>query len=173
MILVTLPLTFRAIFDFIRMDSHVIQWLNANMVNGAVYNLSVFVLTTYLPILFQIGTLVFGFVRNKQGKLLQQKGEDNYDEQQQHLTQPISVLSKASFASSAIDSDNGSYFDPPLESYAAQYFNEVDEIKVKMFMQQPMISSTDRKKHKDSVLSSRSQKVSHSGRSKVDSFVES
>jgi hypothetical protein len=52
MILVTLPLTFRAIFDFIRMDSHVIQWLNANMVNGAVYNLSVFVLTTYLPILF-------------------------------------------------------------------------------------------------------------------------
>ena len=47
----------------------------------------------------------------------------------------MSVLSKVSALSSMLSSDNGSYFDPPLESYAAQYFNDPDEIQVKMVMQ--------------------------------------
>ena len=29
-----------------------------------------------------------------------------------------------------VSSDNGSYFDPPLERYADQYFTDMEEIKV-------------------------------------------
>lgn len=52
-ILLTLPLTFRSIFDFTRLSDKVQKseqgW---NDFNVALYNLFVFLLTTYLPILF-------------------------------------------------------------------------------------------------------------------------
>jgi hypothetical protein len=49
----------------------------------------------------------------------------------------MSVLDKVSALSSMLSSDNGSYFDPPLESYAAPYFNDVDEIQAKLVMKKP------------------------------------
>lgn len=62
-ILMTLPLSFRAIFDFARInndsDKVTTEW------RTALYNFVFFLLTTYLPIVFQIGTLVFGFVRKQ------------------------------------------------------------------------------------------------------------
>lgn len=65
-ILLTVPLTFRAIFDGIKLISpKVIEWIDADMTRNAIYNFVFFLLTTYLPIIGQIMSLVFGYVRHR------------------------------------------------------------------------------------------------------------
>ena len=69
-ILLTVPLTFRAVFDFIKLvKPEFLTWVNEDYTRNAVYNFFFFLLTTYLPIMGQIMSLVFGFVRHRQGKM--------------------------------------------------------------------------------------------------------
>jgi len=74
-ICLTLPLTFRAFFDAMRYDT---KWADFWNISGngtpsqyklATYNEVLFIFATYIPILFQISSLVFGFVRHKKVKL--------------------------------------------------------------------------------------------------------
>ena len=63
-ILLTVPLTFRAVFDGIKVVSpKFMDWVNEDYERNALYNFFFFILTTYLPIMGQIMSLVFGFVR--------------------------------------------------------------------------------------------------------------
>ena len=65
-ILLTVPLTFRAIFDGVKLISPAFMtWVDANMTRNAIYNFIFFLLTTYLPIMGQIMSLVFGYVRHR------------------------------------------------------------------------------------------------------------
>ena len=76
-ILLTLPLGFRAFFDAMRYDT---AWADfwqlsdvaqddINMYRLATYNVLLFIFGTYIPMLFQISSLVFGFVRHKKVKI--------------------------------------------------------------------------------------------------------
>ena len=70
-VVLTIPLTFRAIFDALSMDD---SWYNywigeGNYYRLAGYNMLLFTFGTYIPMLTQISTLIFGFVRQKQVKL--------------------------------------------------------------------------------------------------------
>jgi len=105
-ILLALPLSFRGIADFLLQISAIKKALNTKPWASALYNLFFFLLTTYLPILFQILTLVFGFVRHNQGKLFQHPRN----------TRQSKVLIRDN-ASNLSDSDNASFFDPPIENY--------------------------------------------------------
>ena len=65
-VLLTVPLTFRAVFDGIKVISpSFIIWVDENYTRNAIYNFCFFLLTTYLPIIGQIMSLVFGFVRHR------------------------------------------------------------------------------------------------------------
>jgi cytochrome c biogenesis protein CcdA len=64
-ILITIPLSFRAIFDFTRIDHNPTNDIVDKEWSKALEDSYFFILTTYLPIVFQIGSLVFGFVRKK------------------------------------------------------------------------------------------------------------
>ena len=68
-ILLTLPLTFRAVFDGLNFnDSWYTYWgENSNKLAG--YNLLLIFFATYVPMLFQISTLIFGFVGKKKVKI--------------------------------------------------------------------------------------------------------
>ena len=69
----TIPLTFRAIFDFLSLfDWWESFWYgdDTNYYYWATYNTVFFFVTTYIPILMQIFSLIFGFMRNKKVKLL-------------------------------------------------------------------------------------------------------
>jgi uncharacterized membrane protein len=66
-VLLTVPLTFRAVFDGIKIISpDFMAWVDLNYTRNAIYNFFFFLLTTYLPITGQIMSLVFGFVRHRQ-----------------------------------------------------------------------------------------------------------
>ena len=71
----TLPLLFRAFFDALRYDSEGWNefWIDndGNYYRLAGYNMLLFCFGTYIPMLTQISTLIFGFVRNKQVKIFQ------------------------------------------------------------------------------------------------------
>ena len=70
-ILLTLPLTFRAVFDAMRSDTEWVDyWFGSGYYHVAIYNMLIFTLASYLPMLTQISSLIFGFVRNKQVKLM-------------------------------------------------------------------------------------------------------
>ena len=92
---------------------------NAN----AAYNLIFFTLTTYLPIVSQITSLVFGFVRHKQVQLFGRRGgpdrinrspgESPAEDDDDIYEEDMSDLNV---------SDNGmGYFDPPIENYRFYY----------------------------------------------------
>ena len=75
-ILLTLPLSIRAIVDGLTL---VPAWQNYWFPPGdpddagykaSIYNVTIFLLATYIPMLMQIFTLIFGFMRNKKVKLL-------------------------------------------------------------------------------------------------------
>lgn len=72
-VMLTLPLCFRAVFDWLYFDK---AWINywfsdedENFYKESMYNLMVFTFGTYIPMLMQIFSLIFGFVRQKQVKL--------------------------------------------------------------------------------------------------------
>ena len=64
----SVPLSIRSILDF-SLDS----WNPETEGGAAAYNMMLFFFTDLIPIIFQIGSLVFGFIRNKQVKLHQKK----------------------------------------------------------------------------------------------------
>ena len=67
--LLTVPLTFRAIFDGIKIISPgFYDWIDLSYFRNALYNFIFFLFSTYLPIIGQIMSLVFGFVRHRQHK---------------------------------------------------------------------------------------------------------
>ena len=72
-LVLTLPLLIRCLMDFLQ------NWkafYNYTHQNTALYNLIFFLATTYILILSQIATLVFGFVRSQQNKkIVKQKKE--------------------------------------------------------------------------------------------------
>ena len=83
-ILLTLPLTFRAFFDAMRYDTKWSYFWNLQVKEGqdeqdmyklATYNVLLFFLATYIPMLFQISSLVFGFVRHKKVKIFKSFNE--------------------------------------------------------------------------------------------------
>lgn len=64
--MLTVPLTFRAIFDGIKIVMPTFMlWINDSFIRNSIYNFFFFILTTYLPIIGQITSLVFGFVRHR------------------------------------------------------------------------------------------------------------
>ena len=79
-ILMTLPLTFRAVFDALTFDK---KWENfwfgedSNYFYYASYNVGFFLIATYIPMLMQIWSLIFGFMRNKKVKLFRSFGGDS------------------------------------------------------------------------------------------------
>ena len=71
-VLLSLPLCFRGALDALRMNE---TWNNfwfedTNYYRLACYNMVLCVLGTYIPILTQTSSLIFGLVRNKQVKLM-------------------------------------------------------------------------------------------------------
>ena len=80
-VLLTLPLTFRAIFDALRYDS---AWenywiLSENYYRLCGYNLLLFTFGTYIPMMMQIASLIFGFVRHKKVKVFRSFAGDRDD----------------------------------------------------------------------------------------------
>lgn len=76
-VLLTLPLTFRAVFDGLKTND---KWFNfwladANYYRVAGYNLILFTFGTYMPMMMQMASLIFGFVRNKQVKVFRSMNE--------------------------------------------------------------------------------------------------
>ena len=70
-VLLTFPLTFRAMFDGLRFsDNWFYYWIGSeNYYRLTGYNILLFTFGTYIPMLMQIGSLIFGFVRHKQVKV--------------------------------------------------------------------------------------------------------
>ena len=64
--LLTVPLTFRALFDGIKLvNPDLMEQFNDSYLKNSIYNLVFYLLTTYLPVIGQITSLVFGFVRHR------------------------------------------------------------------------------------------------------------
>lgn len=97
--------------------------------NTALYNLFFFLLTTYLLIVSQIATLVFGFVRSQQShKIIESKKEMKKEIRQSQLLtgtrdsetslKTVTVVETDDDSVSS-DSDNSThgYFDPPINNY--------------------------------------------------------
>ena len=80
-ILLTFPLTFRAIFDALRLsDSWSDYWFKgSNYYKSVFYNVILFIFATYIPMIMQIASLIFGFVRNKQVKVFSTYQDDQAD----------------------------------------------------------------------------------------------
>jgi len=70
-VLLTFPLTFRAIFDAAMLnDAFNYFWLGeSNYYKIAIYNMILITFATYIPMVMQIASLIFGFVRYKKVKL--------------------------------------------------------------------------------------------------------
>ena len=66
LVLLTLPLSFRSILDGLNNIPKWKAFINKTPSTVAVYNLIFFLITTYLPVLTQISSLVFGYLRSKQ-----------------------------------------------------------------------------------------------------------
>ena len=128
-VVLTFPLTFRAILDALNQDAAWYKWwVQGNLYRLTTYNVVIFTLGTYLPALAQITSLVFGFVRQKQ----QVKLFKHYDEgsaRRKSDAEPDSALRDRSNENS-LASDNtfndgksssNSFFDPPIENYRFYY----------------------------------------------------
>ena len=73
-VLISVPLSIRSILDFTNLSEYVQKH---SPVWTQIYNLTFFMFTTYLPILFQICTLVFGFVRRRLVPKTQSEGNQS------------------------------------------------------------------------------------------------
>ena len=67
--MLTLPLSFRAVFDALYHNESWSDYWSTNMYTIAIYNALLFFFGSYVPMLMQIFSLVFGFVRHKQVKV--------------------------------------------------------------------------------------------------------
>ena len=69
----TIPLCFRAALDALTFnDDWHNFWFgpNTNYYEGATYNIGIFFFATYIPMLMQIFSLMFGFMKHKKVKML-------------------------------------------------------------------------------------------------------
>jgi hypothetical protein len=64
-ILLTFPLLFRAVFDWLRADERWTDFWFMNERRIASYNILFFAFSSLIPMVMQIGSLIFGFVRQK------------------------------------------------------------------------------------------------------------
>lgn len=62
-ILLTIPLTIRATFDALLFDDDWLEYWFSGDYKLALYNLTFLTLANYMPMLLQISSLIFGFVR--------------------------------------------------------------------------------------------------------------
>ena len=124
-ILLAVPLMLRVISDILKVNNDWQNLLHDDTLRIAIYNLIFFCLTTYLPIVSQITSLVFGFVRHKQVQMFGRRntdrdgvnrspGEGREPEDDDNIyEEDVSDLNV---------SDNGiGYFDPPIENYRFYY----------------------------------------------------
>lgn len=73
-ILMTIPLAFRAILD--GMKAVIPGWadyIDSRFFRNTIYNFCFFLLTTFLPIVSQMGTLVFGYTRYRKQKEIREQ----------------------------------------------------------------------------------------------------
>ena len=74
----TFPLTFRAVFDALKFNEAWVDYWFSNQVKVALYNLIIITFATYLPMVLQMASLVFGIMRQRAGKLeVSKKKEDS------------------------------------------------------------------------------------------------
>jgi hypothetical protein len=131
-ILMTLPLSFRALFNALTFcDAWQNYWFGpeATFYQMATYNVGLFVFATYIPMLMQIFSLIFGFMRNKKVKLFRTYA-DNDNNDRQHRNRRHSSdednnnsddeATSQTFSTNTHTSDN-SFFDPPIENYRFYY----------------------------------------------------
>ena len=130
-VLLSLPLCFRGGLDALRMSSAWDDfWFNhTNYYRLACYNMVLCTLGTYVPIMTQTSSLIFGLVRNKQVKLMdkdagihkdqlkdkrkKERGDnESGDDESSESDDSVSAKSKVS---------GNSFFDPPLENYRFYY----------------------------------------------------
>jgi len=81
--LLSLPLSFRSLLDFLVATSTPFQkFVNKNYKRNLEYNIMFFLLTTYFPVFFQISSLIFGYIRRNKAKsyedLTKQQSKDQY-----------------------------------------------------------------------------------------------
>ena len=134
-ILLTLPLLFRGIIDLIKLDKAFSDWLFENYWRTGLYNIILITLATYVPMLLQISSLIFGFVRNKQVKLFRsfreskagtEESMDRGSRSSKRLKRPRptyteSITSRSSISDTRSATSDNSFFDPPIENYRFYY----------------------------------------------------
>ena len=124
-ICLTSPLFIRGIIDLLMTKDAFAEYWQRNYYLTASYNMMIITLATYLPMVTQISSLIFGFFRHKQVKLFQsyddndpaQLRRQNDIETNDDQTTSHSMNSETTKTSK---SDN-SYFDPPIENYRFYY----------------------------------------------------
>ena len=131
-ILLTLPLTFRAVIDALRLNpTWTAYWFEGNYYRLAIYNMLVFTLCTYIPMLTQISSLIFGFVRNKQVKIMGKNAgihkdlidaENNENESDDNDSSDTCSNNTGMISINSKKSAN-SFFDPPIENYRFYHQN--------------------------------------------------
>ena len=104
--------------------------------NYASYNIGVFFFSTYIPMVMQISSLIFGFMRHKKVKLFRQVGDrdrtksDTSNRLYQTDGDEDSIedgVTSHSMSTNTHNSDN-SWFDPPIENYRFYYQGTVNEM---------------------------------------------
>ena len=118
LILLTVPLTLRGALDLFHIERH----LDRRGYQLAVYNVLFSLTTTFLPIIFQISSLVFGFIRRKQSSLV----EDSSDGRAETGDPETITLeeSEADHFDDMLSEKSGGYFDPPVENYRFVYLSQ-------------------------------------------------
>lgn len=113
LILLSVPLCTRAVVDY-----SLNKWNPGTDFTLALYNMTLFLIADYLPIIFQIGSLVFGFIRRKQVALQKGKFKPLKDEEYEDGTEDDD---DSTVASEAVFLNSQSFFEPPVENFHFVY----------------------------------------------------
>jgi len=125
MIILTFPVTLRAVLDFVTYNNENFSAkINDDNGNLITYQWVFFVFTQVTPILAQMGSFVFGFMRHSQ---LQQKKKESQEEDKPDeatVDSSINLLADDKDGSSSSEDNafsyqelSSRYFDPPIEFY--------------------------------------------------------
>lgn len=99
-IILSLPLTFRAIFDaLISKNEKFENYFFKTYKRATSYSISFFFLTTYIPIASQITSLVFGFVRRHKAQSFETQRKNSKDYSNIRYGLQDSVTSESVFSS--------------------------------------------------------------------------
>ena len=118
-IFLTIPLFFRAIINFAQNISDDFKnWYQLSTA-GFLFNITFYlILSTYIPIITQMGSLVFGYLRHKQNTQTGVSSQGNTG------ASPDSILiTSGSFLSNKASSniEKSRFFDPPIENYNRKF----------------------------------------------------